>query len=332
MLNQLDLELSDLKAFSSDGASVMTGVDGGVAAKLRRMDDCKTMINVHCVCHRLALACSDMGDELQFVKDFELTMIQLWKFFKDSPKRLRTNIRVGMQLKNFDAMSKRQKRKVVLRVRKACRTMWLSLHASVNAVFEEFGGLLQVLRVLSEDKSAGQLASGILKKMENIRFLGTLYLMKFTLPNLSTLSKLFQTGGLNFSRIIPCLEKAKSKIMSVANENQAFKELEEDLAERLRLCDIELTDFMKQSIKRDIRRYAVSISENIDARFPNNAQRILDAFSIFNFDTLPTNSSTCNFVLYGEYKIETLHDQFFPDDDFDVTNPSRMMLNMKCYN
>ena len=44
------------------------------------------MINVHCICHRLALTCSDTGDELQFVKDFELTMTQLWKFFKDSPK------------------------------------------------------------------------------------------------------------------------------------------------------------------------------------------------------------------------------------------------------
>ena len=118
MLNQLGLELSDLKAFSTDGASVMTGVDGGVAAKLRRMDDCKTMIIVHCICHRLALACSDMGDKLQFVNNFELTMIQLWKFFKASPKRLRTYIRVGMQSKNFDAMSKRQKRKVVLHVKK----------------------------------------------------------------------------------------------------------------------------------------------------------------------------------------------------------------------
>ena len=77
MLNQLGLELSDLKAFSSDCASVMTGVDGGVAAKLRRMDSCETMINVHCICHRLALACSETGNELQFVKDFELTMIQL---------------------------------------------------------------------------------------------------------------------------------------------------------------------------------------------------------------------------------------------------------------
>ena len=79
----------------------MTGAEGGVAAKFREINDCKTMINVHCICHCLALACSDTGDELQFVKDFELTMTQLWKFFKDSPKRIKLYIRVAVQSKNF---------------------------------------------------------------------------------------------------------------------------------------------------------------------------------------------------------------------------------------
>ena len=63
------------------------------------------------------------------------------------------------------------------------------MHASVNAVFEEYVGLLHLLRLLKEDKSAGPTATGILKKMENFRCLGTLYLMKFMLPHLSILSK-----------------------------------------------------------------------------------------------------------------------------------------------
>ena len=144
MLDRLGLDLSHLKAFSSDGASVMTGAEGGVAAKFREINYCKTMINVPCICHCLALTCSDTRDELQFLKNFELTMTmtQLWKFFKDSPKCIKMYIRVAMQSKNFDAMSKRQKRKVVLRVKKACRTRSLSLPASVNAVFEEYVGLL----------------------------------------------------------------------------------------------------------------------------------------------------------------------------------------------
>ena len=75
--NQLQLDLADLKAFMSDGASVMTGQEKGVAAKFHKVEESSTMLNVHCVCHHSALACSDTGNELKFIEDFELTMIQL---------------------------------------------------------------------------------------------------------------------------------------------------------------------------------------------------------------------------------------------------------------
>lgn len=60
----------------------MTGKVNGVATKFKQLDQCKTMINVHCICHRLALTCGDTGDELKFISDFEITMVQLWAFFK----------------------------------------------------------------------------------------------------------------------------------------------------------------------------------------------------------------------------------------------------------
>ena len=54
--------------------------------------------------------------------------------------------------------------------------------------------------------------------------------MKFMLPHLSILSKTFQTGSLNFSRVIPGLNKTKNKIMAVANQNEDYRELENDIA------------------------------------------------------------------------------------------------------
>ena len=67
---ELNLEVAKLKAFVSDGASVMTGSKGGVATKLKN-DFSKTLINIHCICHRLALACADTGDEFKFMRNFE---------------------------------------------------------------------------------------------------------------------------------------------------------------------------------------------------------------------------------------------------------------------
>ena len=80
-MQELAMEIGNWKAFVSDGASVMTGAEGGVAAKLRK-HFASTMINIHCICHRLALACADTGDNYKFINSFEENLIKLWKFFK----------------------------------------------------------------------------------------------------------------------------------------------------------------------------------------------------------------------------------------------------------
>ena len=70
---------------------------------------------------------------------------------------------------------------------------------------------------------------------------------------------------------------------------------EKDIAGRLSLCQIELTDFMNKSIKRDIKKHATAISDNIDARFPQNGQKVLEAFSVFDLDILPSASSASSY-------------------------------------
>ena len=77
LISNLKLELPNLKAFSSDGASVMTGSKGGVATKLREHQSLKHLLNVPCIYHRLALAYADSSNQLNFLKEFELTLTQL---------------------------------------------------------------------------------------------------------------------------------------------------------------------------------------------------------------------------------------------------------------
>ena len=78
-----NLQLENLKGFASDVASVMTGKYNGVAAKFKVLESCKAMINIHCIGHRLDLAC----DALKFIQEFEKTMLDLWTFFKNSPSK-----------------------------------------------------------------------------------------------------------------------------------------------------------------------------------------------------------------------------------------------------
>ena len=60
---QLGIEMSKIVSLASDGASVMMGKTGSLAAKLRDTY-CPTLLNIHCVCHRVALVARTLWQTL----------------------------------------------------------------------------------------------------------------------------------------------------------------------------------------------------------------------------------------------------------------------------
>ena len=64
----------------------MVGQKVGVLTKLKTNFALK-MCNIYCICHKLALACADTGDDYKFTRNLEEILIELWRFFKNSPKR-----------------------------------------------------------------------------------------------------------------------------------------------------------------------------------------------------------------------------------------------------
>ena len=161
----------------------MVGKKGGVATKLREQF-ASTMINIHCICHRLALACGDTGDEYKFVNSFEETMISLWAFFKNSSKMLKINIRTVLRCKDFNTTTKKRPKKMVKTVKKAYRTRWLSLDAGVAGVYQEYGGLFETMKVIRDTigGTSGATAAVLLKKISEPDFIGTLYLLNIYIP------------------------------------------------------------------------------------------------------------------------------------------------------
>ena len=62
-LSQLDIK--DLMGLATDGAAVMVGKREVMASKLKRENP--AMINIHCVCHKLALACRDSNEDIKYI-------------------------------------------------------------------------------------------------------------------------------------------------------------------------------------------------------------------------------------------------------------------------
>ena len=75
------LEKSKLSSFASDEASVMTGVNNGVAPKLRSRNNKKLI-------HQLALACGDANNSVSYILTVEKILIQLCLFSKIQQRKL----------------------------------------------------------------------------------------------------------------------------------------------------------------------------------------------------------------------------------------------------
>ena len=233
-LKECNLEVRNLKSFVSDGASVMTGEHNGVAARLKRVN--KVLLNFHCICHRLALACADTGDSIKYIVEVESLLKETWKCFENSPKRTSIFMKVQTELKDV-ALTERAKKIVGKKIRKACRTRWLSLEQSVDSVFETYAALLHTFQELKKDA----LAVGLLKKMKTVKFLGTIYILKGVVPCLTTLSKALQARALNFSHVRPGINYIQASLEAVKSSQSPLKKLQEDMKPERRLDSLELT-------------------------------------------------------------------------------------------
>ena len=198
-LEDCGLQIQKLSSVASDGAAVMTGERLGVAARLKEVNS--KVIAFHCLCHMLALACTDTTSDIDYIKNIELWVRQLWKMFENSPKQMAIFMKVQIEIKSVN-LSDKSKKIVRKKLKKACQTRWLSFHAATSAIFDDYLALLQTLRQL---KDADAVACGLLSKVQTAKFIGTIYILNAVLPILSSLSKTFQRGTINFLTSSPPL-------------------------------------------------------------------------------------------------------------------------------
>ena len=209
-----------------------------------------------------------------------------------------------------------QRKNIKKVVKKAVSTSWLSLHVSVDGVRGEYVGLLETLNLLEEEGgSGGSMAKGFVKKMRSSKFIGMLYTLKVMLPSLTALSKTFQTGAINFSRIILNVIKTKTKLQQLFDEGKTMKLLKDDPKTRLKRCNLQIDEEKEEKMNSLTERYIKAMIWNIDERFPSDVLQIIDAFSISDLEKVPTDHSSSEFSICACNELEVLCKHFFGDND-----------------
>ena len=307
-LNQCNLSVGKLNGLCTDGASVMTGKTSGVATRLKELN--KHLVSIHCICHKLSLACCDTNDEIACMQEVERWLFQAWKFFENSPKRLAAYLKTQLSVKKLQEPSKEAKDKCVRRLAKATRTRWLSLGKAVEGVHKDYIPLMLTLRQLDQKDAQ---ASGLLGKMYKVKFIGVVTVMHHVLPVLNKLSCTFQEGKISFSHIKPAIQKCIDDLDKIVQTGVPVTEFLRDLSPggRLEQADLIASDGDELFLSNFLVKYVNSLKKSLNSRFPTLP--LLSAFSIFDPALVPERGQP-GFRDYGSVSVKLLAEQFFDED------------------
>ncbi len=304
LLEEKGLAMKNMASFVSDGAAVMSGKVSGVATRLREF--CRSLISVHCVCHKLALAHADSDVSLKPIKDTISNLTAAWKFFEYSPKRTAVFIHMHKELQQLQITTEASKR-LSKKIRKACRTRWLSIDQSVTSVLQNYLPMVNTFRALKDEQP---LALGLLKIFHSTKTLGLLYILQSALPIVSKLSKLFQQDALSFSLMRPALSAAMHDLQNLADPVQKLKD---DLTQKYHQAELQVSAADEAFLSRIFFKYQTSLQENITARF-SGAIGILESFAVFDPAGVPSTQSA-EFNTYGDNEISCIAKHFYQDDE-----------------
>ena len=164
-----DLQVQKFLSLASDGASVMVGKNNGVSALLKRENP--RLVNVHCICHRLALACGDSNNEVEYMLTIERLLVQLYKWLENSCVKTAAYLKMQLRLQDMQLPADESKRhKIGHKLQRACRTRWLSTDKAVLGVWQDYTAILLTLN--AEEFRNDATAIGLLSQMKTVKFIG----------------------------------------------------------------------------------------------------------------------------------------------------------------
>jgi hypothetical protein len=190
-LRELGLSGNFIVGQSYDGASNMSGIYTGLAARLR--EKFKTAIYIHCYDHRLNLSIKDACSQVSEIRNALGTLNSMHSFIEGSAKR--HDIFKGIATLED----------CYIALKHLCETRWASRKRSVSAMKTTFSAVLKSLKHIDEvDKSpAGANANSLLKAASQFEYLFVIYL----------LDEIFNiTGGLS-----QALQEIKLDVISAQN-------------------------------------------------------------------------------------------------------------------
>ena len=305
-LEEKKIDISKVIGFGSDGAAVMTGSKNGVATRFR--SKCPHIVSIHCMAHRLNLCTSQASRNIPYMKQFEETFTQLYRFFEKSANR-------EAELKEIQKVLDSPE----LKVREVHEIRWLAFYDALTAVFHSYRALVKYFKKHDKSKNVQE----ILEKLTDYRFVSVMHIMMDIIPHLSQLCLLLQKSDLDIAAVKPAIQNTLACIKKVESGDTVYqRELREKLkttsvGEKVKLTykeiEVKIHRSTVKKAKDDIDKirkdFASELKHQITRRFPTESQNIADAFDVLGLRNMAFLSTT-ELETYGVDKIEQLCNHF----------------------
>ncbi|XP_043930319.1 zinc finger and BTB domain-containing protein 25 isoform X2 [Protopterus annectens] len=308
-----DLGLSSHKMTSAvtDGADVMTHKALGVTAQFKEI--VPTLIAFHSLFPKLSfIAGADKSSQDRYMEDIEECMAEIWKLFSTSSRLVTLYLEELLEMKGLGFTSKKVKEFVHRKLLQTCRARQCLLVASAEGICNDYSILL---KILSDFQNSSRNASNLLRKLQSVMFIGSVYILREVYPILLTLTNIFQKGKVNFTTMESSVNYSVHQLNEVVNSKRPLVKLKNDLMPNGCLSYTKMTLDTQQEgeLNRLLEAHVSAIKRNISSRL-DSCLPLLSAFSIFNPLLVPSIDSP-NFFEYGHQEIMVLSNHFYRRDE-----------------
>ena len=217
-LRNLGIDIKKIRGQGYDGASVMSGVRGGVQKLIKDMCDSPIPF-VHCASHNLNLVINDAVESLPDNTRFFETMQDIFNFFGKSLKRWR-------ELQEISDNSH-------VTLKKLCTTRWTSRIDSVRALRDRYVHVLKMLTklsLLSKNSKERSTAAGLRKRMESFQFIIFIVMWERILRAFNATSTILQSPKMDLSSAARLLNCTMTELQYLRNDWKSVVETATALA------------------------------------------------------------------------------------------------------
>ena len=172
------IPISNIIGFAADTTNVMFGEHNSVASRFK--ERIPEIFLMHCICHSAHLCASHACEKLP--RTAEELLRDIYNYFCHSSKR-------QVEFRAVQCFVGVEPHKLL----RPCQTRWLSLHACVSRVIEQWDALVQFFEV-AVDQDNLLVSQKILSHLKNPIWKLYFYFLDFVLPKFTELNLMFQSA------------------------------------------------------------------------------------------------------------------------------------------